>query len=314
MMNVLITGAAGCLGRAVTRYLVQQQNLNLYATDIRPSPFEENSGLKYQAFDIRHAEFLEWVEQIRPDCIVHLASVLQLSKHMNREQAFAIDVTATEALLAKAAAIGVRKFIVTTSGAAYGYHPENVKEEILETWPLRGNKDYFYSDHKRQVEALLERYLQDHPQMKQVVFRPGAIVGPGFDGPVVNLLQQKVITGLVGCDSPFNFIWSEDVAGYVYEAIHSDLTGTFNLSGKGTLSLPAIARKLNRLYVPLPAMLIKAALTVLRPLGLSQYGPEQVKFIQYRPVLNSEKLRQHFDYKAQYTSEEALDAFIAIAS
>ena len=55
---------------------------------------------------------------------------------------------------------------------------------------------------------------------------------------------------------------------------------------------------------------LRAALALLHPLGLSQYGPEQVGFLQYRPVLDNSRLKHVFGYVPRYTSAEALDYYI----
>ena len=38
---------------------------------------------------------------------------------------------------------------------------------------------------------------------------------------------------------------------------------------------------------------------------LSRYGPEQVKFLQYRPVLDNQKLKNEFGHTPVKTSKEA---------
>lgn len=317
-MKILITGAAGCLGSSVVRALgkittknSQNDPLQIYATDIKENPFVGIDNLTYQRFDLRSDEFSLWLEEIRPDKIIHLASILQISKQITRAMAHEIDVVATEKLLAQSITLGVDKFIITTSGAAYGYYPEN-KDIISENRPTKGNDDYFYSAHKAEVEALMAIYRENHPELKQVVFRPGAIIGPDFHGPVVNLFQQKLIVGLIGYPGPFNFIWSEDVAAYIIEALFSDITGEYNIAGDGTLSMRDIAKHLHKPYLPLPSWLIQGALAIAKPLGLSQYGPEQVKFIKYRPVLANDKIKKYFNHQPQYSSKQALDAFLSL--
>lgn len=309
-MKILITGAAGCLGSRVVKALLKNDNFDIYATDIKQSPFTTYENLHYQCFDLRSNEFYEWVEEVKPNKIVHLASILQLSSNVTREMAYEIDVVSTDKLLAKSVEIGVDKFVITTSGAAYGYYPEN-KNVITEDRATKGNSDYFYSAHKAEVEQLMTQYSQSNPELKQVTFRPGAVLGPDFDGPIVNLFKQKVIVGLLRYPGPFNFIWSEDIVDYIIEALTTDVTGKFNISGDGTLSMKDIAKRLNKKYIPLPPMLIQAALAIAKPLGLSQYGPEQVKFIKYRPVLANDKIKNTFVHQPTYTSEQALDSFLA---
>ncbi|WP_171022365.1 NAD-dependent epimerase/dehydratase family protein [Thalassotalea litorea] len=316
-MKVLITGAAGCLGRRLIQSLVKQQGTEIFATDIKPelgveiaNP-EHGETLSYRALDICHGDFSQWVEQVKPDVIVHLASILQISKAMPREKAYEIDVVATQKLVELAAQIGCQKFLVTTSGASYGYWPEN-NGWLSEEHPKKGNQDYFYSAHKAEIEAYMEQAKTLYPQLKQVILRPGTILGPDFDGPIVNLFQQKMITGVAGFPGPFVFIWSEDVVAYIQEAMFSDIEGAYNLAGDGSVSMAQIAQTLSKPYLPLPSWLIEGALSILKPLGLTQYGPEQVKFVKYRPVLANDKLKRTFHHQPRYTSQQALEQFLAL--
>jgi len=308
-MKVLITGAAGSLGRQLVNRLIDDKSITVYATDIKANPFETHPSLHYQSFDLYSPQFAQWLVTIEPTKIVHLTSVLQLSPTLTREMAYQIDVLATKQLLEASVSLGVEKFIITTSGAAYGYYPEN-SEIITEQRAIAGNQDYFYSAHKAEVERLMAQYRAKHPQLKQIVFRPGAILGPDFDGPVVNLFRQKVITGILGYPAPFNFIWSSDVVELIKEGLSSEVIGEFNVAGTGSLSLRQIARRLNKRYLPLPGWLIQAALSIAKPLGLTQYGPEQVKFIKFRPVLDNTKLQAYFNHQLRYTTAQALDAFL----
>lgn len=310
-MKIVVTGAAGCIGKPLVEMLLRQDH-QVFATDIKPNPFATHQGLSYQRLDITSNRFSKWVKSSQPDGIIHLASVLQISKSLTREMAYQIDVQATQDLVELAVQIKVKKFVITTSGAAYGYHEKNNNKLLTELDNTEGNQDYFYSDHKSKVESIMRQAQAHYPQMQQVVLRPGAIIGPEFDGPVVNLFEQKVITGLIGYPGPFTFSWSLDVVDYLIEAITTDSTGQFNVAGDGSLSMRDIANKLNKPYLALPAWLIKAILSVLKPIGLTQYGPEQVKFIKYRPVLDNTKIKQMFEHQPRYTSEQALNAYLKL--
>ena len=60
--------------------------------------------------------------------------------------------------------------VVTSSGAAYGYHPDN-PVPLTEDAPCRGNPEFAYADHKRQVEEMLAEVRATHPALEQVVLR-----------------------------------------------------------------------------------------------------------------------------------------------
>ncbi|MCW1404241.1 SDR family NAD(P)-dependent oxidoreductase [Novosphingobium sp. MW5] len=62
------------------------------------------------------------------------------------------------------------------------------------------------------------------------------------------------------------------------------------------MSVQDLAAAMGKPLLVLPAWVLKVALGVAKPLGLSRYGPEQVRFLQYRPVLDNSALKERFGY------------------
>lgn len=306
-MKILITGAAGDIGSRLVEYFNNDTSVELYTTALNDLASHVSSI--HKRFDIRDVDFIEWVKEIKPDVIIHLASIIQLPESMSREEAFEIDVIATENLVKAAIEVGVKKFVVTSSGAAYGYWKDN-PQWLTEDMPVRGNEDYFYSSHKRQVEEMLAKYRLSHPQLQQVVLRPGTVLGPNFNNPITNMFSKKTIVGIAGSRSPFVIIWVDDLVAYLIEAAKSNVEGVFNVAGDGTLTLKEIAAHLNKPYLSIPSWFLRAALFVFKKLSLSQYGPEQVKFIEFRPVLSNQKIKQKFTHQPEKTTEQAFLSFI----
>ena len=87
-------------------------------------------------------------------------------------------------------ATGVRRIVVSSSGAAYGYHADN-PEWLRETDPIRGNDEFPYSLHKRLVEEMLADYRASHPELEQVVFRIGTILGPTVRNQITALWDGR---------------------------------------------------------------------------------------------------------------------------
>jgi len=306
-MKILITGAAGDIGSRLVNIFSQRNEIDLYTAALTALPFEANST--HGAYDVRNDNFFEWVETVVPDVIIHLASIIQLPENMSTDQAHDIDVKATERLLELSVKIGVKKFVVTSSGAAYGYWKDNA-DWLTEDMPVRGNDDYFYSSHKRQVEEIMARYRKDFPQLKQVVLRPGTVLGPNFENPITNMFSKNIISGIAGSDSPFVIIWVDDLVEYLIESATTDVEGVYNVAGDGTLSLKSIAKRLNKFYLPIPPNFLRFMLGLLKPLGLSQYGPEQVKFIEFRPVLANDKIKSAFKHQPAKSTADAFESFL----
>jgi UDP-glucose 4-epimerase len=208
---------------------------------------------------------------------------------------YEIDVLGTRNVLEACLAAGVGHLIVTSSGAAYGYHADN-PVPLRESDPLRGNEDFPYARNKREVEEMLARWRQDRPQLRQTVFRPCTVLGPTTNNQITALFERPVVTGLSGTATPFSLIADSDVVAALAQAVRTGKGGIYNLAGDGTLSLREIARLNGKPFMPIPPAVMKGALWLLHALGLTKLTPQNVQFIQYRPVLDNTRLKSEFGY------------------
>jgi UDP-glucose 4-epimerase len=309
--RVLVTGASGYLGRLTTRALAADRRglEKIIALDVRaPRGEDRREGVEHVTLDIRSPELAGLVAAHGIDTVVHLASIVTPGKGMTRELQYEVDVGGTQNLLEACVASGVRKLIVTSSGAAYGYHADN-PPVLTEDCPLRGNEDFAYAHHKRLVEEMLARYRREHPELRQLVFRPGTVLGPSARNQITALFDKPVVLGLREASTPFVFAWDEDVVACLVRGVHGEQAGIYNLVGDGAMTLREIARELGKPYLPLPGGLVERALGVLYRRGLTQYRPEQVKFLRYRPVLSNERLKREFGYRPRRNAREAFDLY-----
>ncbi|MBD8034624.1 SDR family oxidoreductase [Solibacillus merdavium] len=309
-MNVLITGAGGYLGQQLVRHLLQTTNHSIIAADIREtSPFEAHENLHYIVLDVRSNEAQKYFEQYDVDIVVHLASIVTPGKKSNREFEYSVDVLGTKNILEACVQTNVKRIIVSSSGASYGYYADNA-DWIEETDPIRGNEAFAYSYHKRLVEEMLEQYRLQHPELEQTIFRIGTILGANVRNQITNLFEQKMLVGVAKSKSPFVFIWDQDVVGCFAQAIDSETTGIFNLAGDGAVTIDEIGGLLNKKVIKIPSNVIKGSLFILKRLNLSQYGEEQVDFLRYRPVLSNRKLKEKFQYVPRKSSIEVFKYYM----
>ena len=127
---------------------------------------------------------------------------------------------------------------------------------------------------------------------------------------ITDLFKKKFVIGIKGSDIPFVFIWDRDVSSIIEKGILEDKEGIFNLAGDGFLTMKQIAKLLGKSYIDLPVRLIKTMLYAGKKIGWSQYGPEQVDFLRYRPVLSNTNLKEKFGYIPKYTSAEVFNFYI----
>ena len=299
--RILITGAAGYIGHQLGNRLAE--HYPVIGTDLRGRA-DVKFDIRVQ--DIREPSLADFLQAQQITHVVHLASILQASPDRARD--YDIDVNGTRNVLECCIKAGVQHFTVTSSGAAYGYHADN-PAWIDEQDALRGNTEFAYSDHKRLIEEMLADYRQQHPELQQLIFRPGTVLGTETRNQITNLFMAPRILALKGSDSPFVFIWDQDVIGAMEMGIREDKTGIYNMAGDGALTMAEIAKRLNKPLLTLPVWLVKAGLQVAKWRG-KPTGPEQVNFLRYRPVLSNRRLKEEFGYPLAKTSAETFEYFV----
>jgi UDP-glucose 4-epimerase len=312
-LTVLVTGAAGYIGSLVTKALLGAEDvLKVIAvdrSDIRLArDYPGTTKLDFHRLDIRSTKLSELIEESRPEVLVHLAAVVSPPPGMGREELHAIDVAGTEKVLEACVRAGVQKVIVTSSGAAYGYHADNAPL-LDEDQPLRGNVEFAYSDNKRLVEELLARYRREHPQLRQLIFRPGTILGKSVSNQITALFEKPFVLGLRESATPFVFTYDRDLVQCIQDGTLSDKAGIYNLVSDGVMTLREIAASLGKPFVPAPTAVVETALRVLKRFALTQYGPEQTRFLQYRPVMSNERLKKDFGFRPTLSSRQVFDLY-----
>ena len=301
MSRVLITGAAGMVGRALVSEL---SGHDVLASDLSHRGLTQD--VVFERMDVTGDDPERVINAFRPEAVIHLASIVTPLPGMGRDAAFAVDVTGTRNVLKACLRHGVRRLVVTSSGAAYGYHADN-PVPLRESDPCRGNPEFAYADHKRRVEEMLAAARLEHPELEQVVFRVGTVLGEGTNNQITALFHKPRLLAIRGSESPFVFIWTRDLVRILARAVGEGPPGVFNVAGDGVMGITDLARALGKPVLRLPAGVLKAALALARPVGLSRYGPEQVRFLQYRPVLDNTALKNVFGYTPEKSSAEVFD-------
>ncbi|WP_309649887.1 NAD-dependent epimerase/dehydratase family protein [Nocardioides sp.] len=311
MTAVLVTGGNGFLGSSVVAGLARAGH-RVTSADLQVPPTAV-AGVDHVVVDVRDAGAVsEALADCEPEVVVHLASIVTPGKDSSRELERAVDVDGSRHVLDACLAHGVRRVVVSSSGAAYGYHPDNGRAHggwLTEDDPVRGNVEFAYSDHKRQVEEMLVVARSEHPELEQVVLRIGTILGERVDNQITALFERPRLLKIRGADSPFVFIWDTDVVAIIEQAVTGEATGVFNVAGDGALTIAEIAASLGKKVLEIPEPTLRIALMIGQRIGLTSYGPEQTRFLQFRPVLANDRLKEVFGYTPTRTSREAFEAW-----
>ena len=311
MSTVLVTGGSGFLGTSVVRGLAAAGHRVLSA-DLR-TPADPAPGVEHLVMDVTDPSDVEAAFAGRDvEVVVHLASVVTPGRDSTRALEHAVDVQGTRHVLDACLAHGVRRVVVSSSGAAYGYHPDNGAAHggwLTEDDPVRGNQEFAYSDHKRQVEEMLAELRATHPALEQVVLRIGTILGERVDNQITALFERPRLLKIRGSASPFVFVWDTDVVGAIERAATGPVTGIFNVAGDGAMTVDEIADALGKPTLAVPEPVLRAVLAVGKRLGITAYGPEQTVFLAHRPVLDNTRLKEVLGYRPRLTSAQAFTSW-----
>ena len=189
---------------------------------------------------------------------MHLASIVTPGKDSNREFEYSVDVQGTENVLTPAwppASEDHRQF----ERRGLRLPPDNpawLTEDrrrcaATRPSPMRGTSAWWRRCWRAGASSTRE--------LKQVVFRIGTILGETVRNQITDLFEKPRPLAIRGADSPFVFIWDQDVVGCILQAIATETTGIYNVAGDGALTIHEIAARLGKRCRVLPAWAAAAA-------------------------------------------------------
>jgi D-erythronate 2-dehydrogenase len=184
-MHILITGAAGMIGRKLTARLIAEKTLNgkpidrLTLLDVsapsRPEDFSAQVGTV--AADIADPATARATIGGRPDVIFHLAAVVSGEAELDFEKGVHVNFDGSRALLEaiRAAGDGYRpRFVFSSSIAVFGApFPESIPDDFALT-PLTS-----YGTQKAMVELMLADYTRRGFVDGVGIRLPNIVVRPG---------------------------------------------------------------------------------------------------------------------------------------
>ncbi len=156
---------------------------------------------------------------------------------------------------------------------------------------------------------MLAAYREKYPRLQQLIFRPCSIVGATTNNKIGKLFSGRAILDPGGHNSPFVFIWDRDVIRAIQFGVRRSASGIYNLAGDGALTPAEIARLLGKPLRRPSGWLVKLLLGIGFFLRLTDKHPDQVIFLQYRPVLLNRRLKEELGFVPEKTSAEAFAYF-----
>jgi nucleoside-diphosphate-sugar epimerase len=205
-MHILITGAAGMVGRKLTQKLVSEGGLGGTPIDaltlldvVAPeAPAKFSGKIETRAADIAAAGEGETMVAGRPDVIFHLAAIVSGEAEADFEKGYRINLDATRALFEAVRAANLRdgynpRIVFTSSIAVFGApFPDKIGDEFFTT-PLTS-----YGTQKAIGELLLNDYSRKGffdgigIRLPTICIRPGK-PNKAASGFFSNILREPLV-------------------------------------------------------------------------------------------------------------------------
>jgi UDP-glucose 4-epimerase len=282
-VRVLIPGIAGKLGQMVAERLLADGH-SVVGIDRRPWP-EAPKGIEMHDVDIRKRAAEDVFRKVRPEVVVHMATVTHLVAQS--EERYRINLGGTRAVFDHCRAYGVAHAIFVGRHTYYGaapdsplYHSEDEPPMALSTFPELA--DLVAAD--LYAGTALWRY----PELTTTVLRMCYTLGPTGHGTLATYLRGARIPMILGFDPLFQFMHEQDVASAICLTLARRIRGVYNVCGPQPVPLSVLVRETGRRPLRLPEMVFTG---LLGRFGLPRLPPGAVSHIKYPVVIDSSAFR-----------------------
>jgi UDP-glucose 4-epimerase len=277
-MKVLIPGVSGGIARKVAVALLEAGH-EVFGIDKRPWPSAPR-GLRHHQVDLRKRAAEDVFRRVRPDAVIHMATVSALSA--DGEERHRINLGGTQAVFEHARTWGVKQTLFVGRHTFYGaapdaplYHTEHEPPRALDAFPELA--DLVAAD------LYAATSLWRTPEMTTAVLRFCYTLGAPGSGTLATFLRGRRVPTVLGHDPLFQFMQEDDAVRAVVAALEKKVRGIFNVAGPPPLPLSVVIRGAGRTAVPVPEPVLRR---LLGRFGLPKLPPGALSHLKYPIVID----------------------------
>jgi nucleoside-diphosphate-sugar epimerase len=319
-LTVAVTGPTGTLGLALLP-LLQADDRVTRIVGLARRPFDPArygwTKLEYHRGDVREPGTLRAVFG-GADVVVHLAFLV--TGAAPRAAIRPVNIEGT--LNAFRAAAGARRFVYSSSVAAYGFHPDN-PVGMAEDWPVRPAARLFYAQEKAELEHRLAEEAAARPAAPALyLLRPSIVLGPHavgakgeLPGPLAVLARQlgrragaaRVPVPLLVPALPLQVVHEQDVAQALLRCVvAAGPPGAYNIAADGIITAMDVARAFGMFPLPLPAGPAQLAARAIAALPFLPPVAQWVEVASHPAIMDTSRAKRELGWAPRFTAAEAL--------
>ncbi len=310
-----MTGATGNIGTATVRALAAAPEVAAITGIERRPAGVPPPKTEYVAADVARDDLTPLLRDA--DTVVHLAWLFQPTHRP--DVTWEANVLGSLRLFEAAAAAGVSTLVVASSVGAYS--PAADDSPVSEDWPTHGWPGAAYPREKAYVERCLDSFERAHPEIRVVRVRPGFVFQRAasteqrrlFAGPFVpgSLVRPGLVHFLP--DIPglrFQVVHANDLADAMRRCVLRPVSGAFNIAADPPVDPRLLARLLRARLVPVPAGLLKPALTAAWRMHLLPATPGLFETVLRLPTMDTARARSELDWRPDWSAAETMEEFL----
>ena len=326
-LTIAVTGPTGTFGFGLVP-LLQADDRVARVVGIARRPFDPAAygwtKMEYRRGDVRDPQALREAF-CDADVVVHLAFLV--TGAASSEAIRSVNVEGTLNVFRAAAAAGARRFVYSSSVAAYGFHHDN-PVGMTEEWPVRPAARLFYAQEKAELERLLLAEAAGAAGLALYLLRPSIVVGPhavgakgllpgplAWLGPLAPLARRAarqagrlpVTVPVLVPPLPLQLVHERDMGDALLRcAVAAGPPGAYNIAADGILTAADIARELGLLPLPFPVGPAQLAARAVAALPFLPPVTGWVEVASHPAIMDTTRAKRDLGWAPRFTALESL--------
>ena len=311
---VLVTGASRYLGASLAaRFAAAPGIERVIAVDgAMPSKnvMRWLGQAEFVRADVRHPMIGKVLRSGDVDTVVHAAVCSWPGEVGGRAVMKDLNVLGAMHLFAACQkAESVRRLVVRSTSAVYGYSAGNPARFIEEMSPRNPPRDGFSKDCV-EVESYARGAGRRSEGMEVSILRFAPLIGTRMDTELTRYFSSPLVPSVLGRDPRIQLLHEEDALAALERAVVAPTSGTFNIAGDGTLMGSQAIRRAGLVELPLPGSLLDVIGIGLRAARLLDYSSEELGYLTQGIVLDTTKMRTVLGFEPRWTTRDAFDDYV----
>lgn len=310
MSRVVVTGANGFVGRALSRTLLADGHV---VTGLVRRAGECVEGVREWVHDGRDFAGLAEAPWPEVDCVVHLAARVHVMDDAAADRDAAFRATNVEGSLRAADAArrhGARRFVFVSSIKALA--ETDGGRPLREDDPARPDDPYGRSKHEAETAL---RQFGEACGLDVVIVRPPLVYGPGVRANFLRMMDavfRGVPLPLGAIVARRSLVYVDNLADALARCAIDPRAarGCFHVADDDPPSVAALLRMTGE-AIGRPARLLPVPTGVLRTVGRLTGRTAQIERLTGSLQLDTGRIKQVLDWRPPYTTEQGLVATAA---